>query len=101
MALFREEDVTLGFDIAEQRVEEFGWALSPTTQRAVRDTLGAVLREYPEPLSRRFVVLFSELTAVAAAARQTYRHSMPQQSDMEEFLKETLRYMNSFSHDEP
>lgn len=89
--------VKQGLDAGYARIEK---ALG--VQRAqlgfVDSKIRDVLASWPLQLSDRFVVLFSELVMVAAAARVKYKEPQLREDEIRAYLAHSAFFLNSWGH---
>ena len=69
-----------------------------STAREMEQKVLKTFSDWPETLSPRFVILFSEITAIEGAARAAYDHRDLTKDDLVAYLGRSASFLNSFRH---
>ena len=94
---FNVSDVMQGVADAEKRWQQ-DLNVPFTFSGETRDKLARVFNDWPVEHADHFVKLFSELVAVAAAARSNFNEPALDEDAVRGYLGHSVSFFNSFTH---
>jgi hypothetical protein len=98
MAEFSRSDLVQGRNAAFERLRREEFPISEGSLDTALDLVVEVLGPWPAELHPRFVRLFAENVAVAAAARATYQEGALTLDEARAFLAVDSWFKNSWKH---
>ena len=87
-----KQGISMGIRQAQTEIE----GLDQQLDEKVFSLIHTTLNKWPSPLTTRFVVLFSQLSTIAALSRKHYNHPELTEDDLNAYLALSILFFNSY-----